>query len=162
MLEKILEDREKRYNKIIDAINKFKVPVICGKINYPGPDKNTKEAKAAFGVLLKLIEEEFAPFSIFSEMIEGFDGSAVIAAVNINSLKAKEIAVRVENNNPVGRIFDIDVYDLKGYPVSRNLTDKRKCILCGKDARECIRQHRHDISIVVNATNDLIRKNIEF
>ena len=162
MLDKVLEDREKRYNKIVNMINKFKLPVVCGKINYPGPDKNTKEASAAFNVLLKLVEEEFGPYSTIFEKIEGFDGSAIIAAVKINSLKAKEIAVKVENNNPVGRIFDIDVYDLKGYPVSRNLTDKRKCILCGKDARECIRQHRHDISIVVNATNDLIRKNIEF
>lgn len=164
MLNKILDDREKRYNKILDTISKYDLPVVCGKINYPGPDKNTRESAAAFDILIKLVKERFAPYIAFSETIEGFDGLALIAAVNLNVVRAKEMAFEIEDNNALGRIFDIDVYDLKGCPICRDsiYKDKRKCIVCGKDARECIRLHRHDVSAAVNAVNDLIKKYIKF
>lgn len=48
----------------------------------------------------------------------------------------------------MGRLFDLDVYDLEGRPVSRQDLGiaPRGCLLCGGDVQECRRSGRHTLS----------------
>lgn len=158
MIDKILEDREKRYNIILELIEKHGLPVLCGKINYPGNNKNTKEAKEAFNILLKSIEEVFQSYAIDKVITSGYDGSGIILVLNIESKAAKEKAVAIEKNHSIGRIFDIDIYDTDGVPLSRE--DKgmqpRKCMVCGQNARECMKLKRHSLEETLKIVNGII------
>ena len=160
MNNNILQDREKRYWEILSLISKYRVPVICGKINYPGDDKNTLEAQNAFRILRQLLTEKFAEDSMHTQILTGDDGSSILIATSLNPLEAKKIAVFIENSHPLGRIFDIDVYGAEGVPIGReNLgMESRRCIICNEDARVCMRTACHSFQEVIDKVNELIQQ----
>jgi len=162
LINYILEDREKRYNEILAIIDKYKVPVICGKINYPGNAKNTPEAQKAFQILKQQLENRSYGKCVFKKILSGEDGNSILIAINLEPLKAKKVSIDIEVAHPLGRIFDIDVYAGLGESIGREKLGlgPRKCIICGEDARVCMRAGSHSIEEVVNKVNQLIRDNI--
>lgn len=154
----ILEDRERRYNNVMDMSRKYDLPVICGKLNYPGKDKNTAEAIRAFEILLKIIKERFNIKIVFSKELKGFDGRSILAVVDMLPETIKKITVEIEDGSRIGRIFDIDVYLKDGNSVGREAINivPRKCILCNEDARICIRSGSHSIDETLNRINEII------
>ena len=134
------------------------MPVICGKINYPGNDKNTLEAQSAFKILQQLLTERFSKNSACTQILDGDDGSSILIAISLNALEAKKIAVSLETNHTLGRIFDIDVYAEEGRPIGRENLDmeSRRCIICHGDARVCMRTGGHNFKEVVDRVNQLI------
>ncbi|MCX7904879.1 MAG: citrate lyase holo-[acyl-carrier protein] synthase, partial [Caloramator sp.] len=55
------------------------------------------------------------------------------------------------------RLFDIDIY-FNGQPISRSELgfDSRKCIVCGDDARVCVREKRHDLRKIIEIMDKII------
>lgn len=157
MIDRILNDREKRYLETIGLYGTFKKPIICGKINYPGQNKNTLEAEKAFSALLSSLNLEFKDEVIFSKLVEGYDGKAILMVMNLGSIEAKNRAVKIEEQHGLGRIFDIDVY-VEGQSVGRENINKspRKCLICNEDARLCMRGYKHSLEEVIDSVNNLI------
>lgn len=60
-------------------------------------------------------------------------------------LEAKRVAVDIEDTHPLGRLFDIDVIDALGIPVSRDRVggQPRRCLVCDHEARYCMRMRWH-------------------
>ena len=60
-------------------------------------------------------------------------------------LEAKRVAVAIEDTHPLGRLFDIDVIDKQGIPVSRDRVggQPRRCLVCDHEARYCMRMRWH-------------------
>ena len=60
-------------------------------------------------------------------------------------LEAKRVAVEIEDTHPLGRLFDIDVIDKQGIPVSRDRVggQSRRCLVCDHEARYCMRMRWH-------------------
>lgn len=162
MISDILEDREKRYIEILSLIKLYKLPVICGKINYPGNDKNTPEAQKAFQILKQLLENRVKGESVYKQMLSGEDGSSILLVINLEPMEVKKITVELEVAHPLGRIFDIDVYAGEGESIGREYLGikPRKCIICEKDARICMRAGNHSIQEVLDKVNRLIRDNV--
>ncbi|MDO6355201.1 citrate lyase holo-[acyl-carrier protein] synthase [Caloramator sp. CAR-1] len=154
---RILEDREKRFLRILKLNEEYKLPVLCGKINYPGNDKNTLKAGLAFNVLYSLLKDTFKDHEVYSETNEGFDGKSLLMVLNVLPKEAKKKAVNIEEFHQLGRLFDIDIY-VNGQPISRmDLGFKRrKCIVCGDDAGICTRQKRHDLREVIEIIDKII------
>ncbi|SCG83091.1 holo-ACP synthase [Proteiniborus sp. DW1] len=159
MIDRILRDREQRYYEILSLITEYNMPVICGKINYPGNDKNTIEAKKAFQILKQILIEKFSNNIVYSKTLSGDDGSSILIVADMESLESKKIAITLELTHPLGRIFDIDVYFGDGESIGReNLgMEPRKCVLCGENARVCMRAGRHSLQEVVDKVNKMIR-----
>lgn len=154
----ILEDREKRYNDIIDLIRKYNLPVLCGKLNYPGKDKNTVEANRAFEILNKIIKENFKFKTVFSKELKGYDGKSILAIIDMFPNDIKKLSVKIEESSKLGRIFDIDVYIEDGSSIGRetiNMTP-RGCIICGDNARICARSGKHSLEETLNKVNEII------
>ncbi|MCX7884555.1 MAG: citrate lyase holo-[acyl-carrier protein] synthase [Caloramator sp.] len=155
--ELILIDREKRYDLICETIEKYKLPVLCGKLNYAGENKNTALANKAFNVLLNLLKDDFKEYIVFEKILEGFDGKAVVMALNLSADYAKKFSILIEDSHTLGRIFDIDIYDLNKVPLSRrDFGYSRPCIICGLNARDCIALKNHSYEDVIKKTNDII------
>ncbi|WZL72730.1 citrate lyase holo-[acyl-carrier protein] synthase [Clostridiaceae bacterium 35-E11] len=160
MIDKILMDREKRYHQILSLLEKYHLPVICGKINYPGKHKTTHEAQIAFRVLTQSIQERYATASVFRQVLDGYDGSSMLMVVDMDPVAAKNIAVDMEEHHFLGRIFDIDVYIEDGSSIGREKFKKgaRRCVLCSEDARICMRMNRHSMESVIQEINRLIHE----
>lgn len=158
MINEILEDREKRYNLMLNLLERFQMTVLCGKINYPGENKNTMEAKLAFTFLAKLLSEKFSARLKHMTITEGQDGPAILMVLNMTALEAKKAAVKLEAMEHIGRVFDIDIYTESGSSFGRsdiNL-ESRKCIICGEDGRICTKARTHSPEQVKAAFNAAI------
>lgn len=80
-------------------------------------------------------------------------------------LEAKRIAVQIEDSHPLGRLFDIDIIDKDGVPVSRDRvgSSPRRCLVCDREARYCMRMRWHtqeEIWERINAMVDEYQANI--
>lgn len=80
-------------------------------------------------------------------------------------LEAKRIAVQIEDTYPLGRLFDIDIIDKDGVPVSRDRvgSSPRRCLVCDREARYCMRMRWHtqeEIWERINAMVDEYQANI--
>ncbi|KRQ86118.1 Apo-citrate lyase phosphoribosyl-dephospho-CoA transferase [Caloramator mitchellensis] len=160
-MKRILEDREKRFFKVLSLYEKYSFPILVGKINYPGNNKNTLEAVSAFNVLYSLLIEQFREYTIHNEVDDGFDGKSVLMVLNLDKMKIKKMAVEIEETHSLGRIFDIDVYEGEKSVSRKDLGFKeRRCIVCGEDARVCARELRHTVDEVLSFINSRIRRYI--
>jgi holo-ACP synthase CitX len=157
--EKILEDREKRYNKIIDLAQGYSKPVLCGKLNYPGNNKNTLEVKSAFNILMQLISGRYCQHLKYIEILGGFDGPSILMVLDMPVLEAKKAAVMLEEGHELGRLFDIDIYSPEGEPVSRTEVyfNNRTCLLCESDGKECSRGKHHKLEEILEKVDNMIR-----
>jgi holo-ACP synthase len=156
--QQILEDREKRYYNVLYLARKYNLPVVCGKLNYPGKDKNTNEANTAFEILHKIIKEKLSEKIIFSKELRGFDGRSILAVIDMPPETIKKIATQIEDSSEIGRVFDIDVYLKDGNSIGReniNITPRR-CIICDEAARICIRSGKHSLNETISRINKII------
>jgi holo-ACP synthase len=162
LIDKILEDRENRYNKVLELLEIYKLPVVCGKINYPGDDKNTPESNKAFSILSKLLVESYKEGFIYSTMLRGYDGKSFLGVINMDEFDAKQIGIKIEEEHNLGRIFDIDVYIRDGSSLGREKIniDERKCIVCGDNARICIKSGKHSVGEVLQEIKRIISEYI--
>lgn len=157
MIDKILDAREKRYNEIVSLYNVYKCTILCGKINYPGSDKNTRESQNAFSALVKSLEAEFQSGVTLKKHLTGFDGSSILMVLDMEPGEAKGRAVKIEENHYLGRIFDIDIY-IDGQSIGREDINKmpRRCLICGDNARVCMKLSRHSFEDIIHEANKLI------
>ena len=137
-IDKILNDRESRYNKIIELSKKYKSPVLTAKINYPGDNKNSNRIEKIFEILKKLTKEGFQKEIIEIKELHGYDGPSILCSLEGKAEKLKKKAVEIEEDEEIGRIFDLDIY-VEGVPVSRRdiRLNPRKCIICGGNTYNC-------------------------
>ena len=79
-------------------------------------------------------------------------------AVEADAALLKQLAVQVEEEQPFGRLLDIDVFDATGVQLSRDAAGQagRLCFVCDEPAILCIRGRRHDAQAVATAVAKLV------
>lgn len=65
--------------------------------------------------------------------------------VDAEKSDCKRTGIEIEEKHPLGRLMDIDVIDTDGVPLSREAfyAPPRRCLICNRPARECMRAARH-------------------
>ncbi len=66
--------------------------------------------------------------------------------------------ILIEDNHPLGRLLDIDVYDAEYNQISRSdLGHKpRACLICDDIAHYCIRSNKHSLAEVQNVIREML------
>ena len=66
--------------------------------------------------------------------------------------------IDIEETHPLGRLFDMDVYDKTGNGISREQlgAPPRRCLLCGQGAKSCGRSRSHTIEELYARVEDII------
>lgn len=183
----ILAERERRWNARLSMAGNYNCPVLSLTLNIPGPDKNLPGAEAALNQLQAALRErvEEAGGVLLEECrlsggaAQNPDGPTWIAAVRMEAITLKELAVAVEERHILGRLADADVMDAQGQPVNRehlsvattgaqesaeNLVREahmgrvpRQCFLCSRPARLCRREGRHSLEELLTVVRDMLR-----
>ncbi|WP_159736902.1 citrate lyase holo-[acyl-carrier protein] synthase [Vibrio atypicus] len=161
-LEQILESREQRAAKQREWVEAHSLPLISFTINMVGSIKKNHIAKVAFEQGLKAIvngcvRNNMAVMKM--ELVEAVTGYETLLAVDSNDIhKLKKMTVQLEDEHPMGRLFDIDVIRLDGRPISRTTIKHptRRCLVCKQDARTCMRLRSHSTSQIVQKMEELI------
>lgn len=154
----ILKDREERYNRVVELAKAYNKPVVCGKLNYPGSEKNSVASLMAFSQLKSEMNKEFSEFKLYEEDCYGQDGSSFIMVYDGTHEDVKKMAVEIEENHEIGRIFDIDVYKNSGESLSRSDFElpSRQCLVCENEAKVCSRSESHSMELLVKYADSMV------
>lgn len=121
--------------------------LVCLTMNIPGPRKTSPMIYAAFLEGKRLIAAAL-PQVIFAEQTLAKTGFEACYLLPGDALQAKRILCALEDDTPLGRLFDIDVLNSDGQKISREELGfpLRRCFLCGQPAFVCARSRAHTVA----------------
>ena len=149
-LTEMLDARERRVSIQTHLLKQHKLPIICLTLNIPGPVKVFSQIPDAYDegcrrIHFLLTQQKFPVI----DFIETKDktGYEAFFSVNASASDIKKAMVTIEDQDRLGRLFDIDVLDTDGRKLSREefgLTP-RLCLICDRPAHECSRSRAHSV-----------------
>lgn len=104
--------------------------------------------------------EPLAPTLLELDLETGYEAYLITP---IPLLEAKRIAVNIEDTHPLGRLFDIDIINADGVPVSRDAIGEkpRRCLVCDHEARYCMRMRWHTQEEIWAKINEMVDSYVE-
>lgn len=161
ILNEILEGKEQRAKIQKKLIEKYKKTLISCTLNIPGMYKVNETYKKAHDIEVESIENQLKKNNInivHKEQNVSKAGYETFLVVDSSLEDAKKTTISVENNNRLGRLFDLDVFDKNQNQISRCDLGygKRKCLICNNDAVICSRNKTHSIEEILEKINQLI------
>lgn len=144
-INKFLDDREKRVDLQNSLLEKYQLPLLTVRANYPGENKWEAipiEITDIVASEMKLIFEEKI---VHSQILENLEGKIYLFFIDDLPYNIKKSTIDFEEKHILGRCVDLDVYDIDGRGLSRsdfNLP-KRKCLICDELAFVCGRSMKH-------------------
>lgn len=156
-LIEILEAREARVLLQQQLLTRFQMPLICFTMNIAGPVKVSPKIREAFQLGSSLLLTRLAERGIIVHYLQehcpatGCEGYYVADAP---AELLKSIAVDLEEETPLGRLFDMDVLTPEGEKLQRPIP--RRCLICGENAAICGRSRAHSVPELQNATAELL------
>lgn len=145
-LDMLLESREKRWQMQRQLIQDNPgLTLVCLTVIMPGNVKRNAQSMVVAHAAVEAIQEAFGQsiqWQREQDLSTGYEGYYL---VDMSMIACKWLACEIEDNHPLGRLFDIDVINTHVEPVSRSVIGRegRKCLLCDQDARYCMRNHTH-------------------
>ena len=124
----------------------YRCPVIAFTMNIPGPVKQSPLIRRSFRWGLERLEKALAGV-VFRRVREEITGCEAYFAVEGSGLELKRICTAIEDDTPLGRLFDMDVTDADGTRLDRSLVagKSRDCIVCGAPGRGCASRRLHTV-----------------
>lgn len=157
-LDQLLKSRDLRYatEKQLLKDNPDKTLVVLTVVS-PGAEKVTEESIIAFDAAMAAISYEFVEDICDVSVNKLETGYEAYYILSIPQRLAKKRCVMIEENHPLGRLFDIDVIGEGCVPMSRTEVDAnpRKCLVCGKNARLCMRERIHSLDEILSEVKRL-------
>ena len=145
-LDQLLASREHRHEKQMALLSDHPaLTLVCLTVIMPGAEKRNSHslivANAAMTAVLECFRGTLVDV-VANDLITGYEAYFV---TRLDKLQAKQMTCEIEDNHPLGRLFDLDVIAANGSPISRQEVGQlpRKCLLCDNEARYCMRNHTH-------------------
>ncbi|MDW5300114.1 MAG: triphosphoribosyl-dephospho-CoA synthase CitG [Sedimentibacter sp.] len=160
-LTEMLDARENRVFEQQKILTAYNLPVISFTLNIPGSIKTFPLAEKSFkegrNLIIRQLERHNCNIVYQKERIEK-TGYESFFAVDFNPYSLKKLMVEIENSNPMGRTFDIDVLKTNGDKISRQDINckNRTCLICREQAHVCARSKKHPIEEVLHETVEIM------
>lgn len=155
----MLQAREDRAARQQELLARFGKPLVCFTMNIPGPVKDSPLIRRSFRWGLQRLEAAL-PYPLHREIREEVTGCEGFFAVELDPLELKRICTRIEDESPMGRLFDMDVLDEAGNKLDRSLVGgkSRDCIVCGAPGRGCASRRIHSVAALTAAANGIMER----
>ena len=132
--------------------------LLCLTVQLPGEVKRSAESLVVAEAAVEAIREMFPErsFELLRDLETGFEGYFVVP---LEPMDAKRAAIGIEDEHPLGRLMDIDVIiaspasddgHVDGaaqgvHPIPRSAVGapERRCLICSRPARYCMRARSH-------------------
>lgn len=158
-LQEILDAREARVRTQQALLQQYKKPLICFTMNIPGPEKFNRDVAIGFSVGNWLLRDALTGVQLLhKELHRNTTGCEGYYVVDLPAKKLKQLAIDIENTEPIGRLFDMDVIDADGTKLTREELGhpRRKCLICDQDAILCARSRAHSLEMLQDRTGFLL------
>lgn len=158
-LQEILEAREQRAARQQALLAQYQKPLICFTMNIPGPEKQSRDIAIGFAVGNWLLRDQLREYPVVhKELHREITGNTAFYVVDLPARQLKQLAIEIEDTDPIGRLFDMDVIDTDGSKLTREDLGfgRRKCLLCDNDAAICARSRAHGLDQLQDRTGFLL------
>ena len=161
-LSEVLAAREARALRQRELLEAHSLPVISFCMNIAGPVKNGPAIRRGFQEgLLRLTEAlRGARMRImYSERIDAPTGCEALLAVRGDAWAVKRLCVDLEDEDALGRLFDLDVLAPDGGKLDREQLDMppRPCLICGQAGKGCASRRVHSFEELQVKTGQILR-----
>ena len=145
-LDQLLASRDRRWHRQQELQREHPdETLLCLTVIMPGAVKRNRFSLVVAQAATEAMRVAFADSITWMEERDLETGFEAYAFTTHPLLDAKRMACHIEEEHPLGRLFDLDVIDTTGTPVSRSAigAEPRRCLLCQQEARFCMRNHTH-------------------
>ncbi|NNJ29819.1 citrate lyase holo-[acyl-carrier protein] synthase [Lacrimispora defluvii] len=163
-LEEMLQFRERKARIQEELRRKYKgLVTMTLAMNIPGPIKTSEDILFAFEVGTRSLEQKISDSGIIIKEMTGVSENAGFMKFYTldctDPALVKDLAVGLEETHPLGRLWDIDVYNIEGISMSRASASApaRKCFICGQEAKGCARNRTHSVEELMRKVESMIR-----
>ena len=165
-LMEVLVARDRRALRQSELIDKYQKPLISFTMNIAGPVKNNSEIKRGYEIGKNILEQELKMAeikSLYFEEITGATGNEAFYVVDCDAVKVKRLTTDIEDGIPLGRLYDLDIIDIDKRKIDRKEIglESRKCLICGRSAKECARSRTHSVEELQKKTREILKAEIE-
>lgn len=159
-LEDVLKAREARASLQQEWLLGFGQSVISTTLVWPGEVKDTPlarqvmaEAKEALNQLLQKHRWEVSRHEIRFQPT----GPEAFWSISAPAWMIKHVTAHLEDNHPLGRLWDIDVFCPTSGLIKRSAIHQpmRRCFICDEPAHVCSRMRRHSPNELAQVIEDL-------
>ena len=153
--EEICRARDIRMEKLRTHFECSAEGIILFLLNIPGSIKDSRLYRRIFNTGIRVLKNQLDKNNISFAVMEinipesGTGPEAYISVSETDLLSVKTITAEIENSHPLGRIFDIDLFD-RNLEQIKSGREMRKCFICDRPAFECARSRKHPLSEVID------------
>lgn len=161
-LPQMLEARERRAMWQRELLAQYSLPLVSFTMNIAGPVKNSPLIRRGFRLGRELLLGQLARVKanvVFSKEIDEDTGCEGFYVVDLEPRTLKAITCDIEDSTELGRLFDMDVLTPDGSKLDR--PTPRKCLICGKPAKECARSRTHTVAELQKCTHILLEEALD-
>ena len=158
-LEDMLRARDWRQNRQKELHGRWpEASVVVLTVVAPGSEKRNRNTAVVASAAGDALSDLFASTSLLWQMRDLPTGFELWIVSTLSPSEAKKLAVGVEQTHPLGRLMDIDVIGPDLRPVSRAALGlpERSCLICGDNARVCMRAGRHSYSDLLKNISETV------
>lgn len=158
-LDQLLKSRDERQALERRLINDHEgMTLIVLTVVMPGEEKRNDNSLVVARAGIEALHKQFEGHIRYEQERDLLTGYEAFVIVDLPTVEAKRMACTIEDTHPLGRLFDIDVFNNDALPISRTQVggSPRPCLICGKVARVCMRERKHSYEELNNKINQLI------
>ena len=156
-LFEMLDAREARALRQRELLEEFRRPLVSFTLNIPGPVKDSPLIRRGYAAGLARLdaaldaagmevlhrEEKLAP-----------TGPELLLAADADAGALKALCLAIEDDSPMGRLFDLDVLAPNGEKLER--PSPRRCLVCGRPGRDCASRRLHSVEELQSAVRRIL------
>ena len=154
-LLQMLDARENRVRKQTELLSRFRKPLICFTMNIAGPVKTSPLIQRGFSAGLEILDSRLQT-PLFRESRVLPTGCEAYYAVSLPARDLKRLCLEIEEQHPLGRLFDLDVIDTDGTKLERDT--QRGCMVCGAPGRGCAAGRVHSVQQLLSVTEEMLTR----
>ena len=135
--------------------------MVCFTMNIAGPIKNAPLIRRGFLHGCALFRQQLLRLRkkvIYEVLWNEPTGNEGYFMVDLPAIKVKRLTAEIEDQDPIGRLFDMDVLDADGRKLDREELglSGRTCLLCSLPAKECARSRTHSVAQLQEKTGEML------
>ena len=109
-LMQMLEARESRVWEQQRLLEKYQKPLLCFTMNIPGPVKDSPLIRRGFAFGRDALRTRLPKSRVlYDAAITAVTGCEAMYVVDMDAVALKRLCVAIEDDTPLGRLFDMDV-----------------------------------------------------
>ena len=153
-LEQVLAAREGRQRRQQQLLAQWHGSLICFTMNIPGPVKRTALADLAFSCGLQQLRQRLGR-PVYETVLRLDTGCEAYLLYDRPAPELKAVCRMLEEQTPVGRLYDMDVFTGEGEKLSRE--GQRSCLVCGGEVFACSRSRRHGLEEICRVVEERLQ-----